>query len=220
MSATAVAPEGQRAWWLRTLLVLQAPRAVFAAMRDDSDEAADARQEPATALVFLAGIAGVLITPAFGALFDDPEIDALLVVVLAIFAGSLYGFFFYWLAGWAVARGSRALGGRGAARLGRHLIAFAAAPLALSLIVLPLRIALYGDDLFTTGGADSGTGGTFLEWATAAFAAWSIVLLVIGVQTVQRFSWFRAIAASAAAVCLAAGVLAAWALLLVLTGGE
>ncbi len=53
----------QRAWWLRTALVLQAPRSVFAALRDESDEAVENRQEPVTALVFLAGIAAVIAAP-------------------------------------------------------------------------------------------------------------------------------------------------------------
>jgi hypothetical protein len=42
--------------------VLQSPRPVFAALRDDSDEAAEARQDTAGAIVWLAGIALVLST--------------------------------------------------------------------------------------------------------------------------------------------------------------
>jgi hypothetical protein len=220
MSVSVAAPEDQRAWWLRTLLVLQAPRPVFAALRDDSPEAADARQEPVTAIVFLAGIAGVLMTPRFGALYDDPAIDAVLVLVLTIFAGSIYGFFVYWLGGWALSRGVRALGAHGDARLGRHVLGFAAAPLALSLIVLPVRLAIYGSDVFRTGGADSSAGGEFLEWLTVAFAAWAIVLLVYGVRTAHRFTWGRAVAASAAAVGLVVAVLGSWVMLQVIGAVE
>jgi hypothetical protein len=212
-TAEQAAGDSQKEWWLRALLVLQAPRPVFAALRDDS-EGADARQEPVTALVFLAGIAGVLLAPRFGSLLDDPAIDGLLVAVLAIFAGSIYGFFGYWLLGWALSRGIRALGGVGNARLSRHVLAFAVAPLALSLIAIwPLRLAVFGRDVFRTGGADSGTGGAVFEWAGVAFVAWSAVLLVIGVRTVQRWSWGRALAASACSVGLLAGVLGLWALL-------
>jgi hypothetical protein len=57
--------QSERAWWLRTLAVLQAPTPVFAALRDDSQEAAAARQEPVTAIVLLAGIASVLAAPEF-----------------------------------------------------------------------------------------------------------------------------------------------------------
>ncbi len=206
--------QGQRAWWLRTLLVLQAPRSVFAALRDDSAESVEARQEPVTALVFLAGIAGVLLAPRFGQLFDDPEIDGILVLVLAVAAGSIYGFFAYWVLGYAVSLGIRAMGGEGRARRSRHLLAFAAAPLALSLLAIwPLKLAVYGSDLFRTGGGDSGTGGQVLRWLTVAFAAWSVLLLVVGVRTVQRWSWPRALGASVFAVALTGLLLGAWSLL-------
>lgn len=203
--------EGQRAWWLRALLVLQAPRPVFAALRDDSTEAAEARQEPVTALVFLGGIAGVLLTPAFGRLFDDPLIDGLLVAVEAVFAGAIYGFFVYFLLGWVLSRGVRALGGSGSVRQTRHVLAFAAAPLALSLLAIwPVRLAVYGSALFRTGGADSGTGGQVLAWLTVGFGVWSVVLLVVGIATVQRFGLLRAAASSLFAVGLLALVLGVW----------
>jgi hypothetical protein len=206
--------DSQRDWWLRALLVLQAPRPVFAALRDDSIEAVEARQEPITALIFLGGIAGVLLAPAFGRLLDDPAIDDLLVLVLAVFAGAMYGLFTYWILGWALARGARMLGATGSTRLSRHVVAFAAAPLALSLLAIwPVRLAVYGSDLFRSGGADSGTGGQVLEWLTVAFAGWSVVLLVIGMRTVHRFSWARAVGASMFAVGLLALVLGVWALL-------
>jgi hypothetical protein len=214
-TAEQAAPDTQREWWLRALMVLQAPRPVFVAMRDDSTESAEARQEPVTALVFLAGIAGVLLAPRFGQLFDDPAVDGLLVFVLAVFAGSLYGFFAYWVLGWVLARAVRALGGSGTARMTRHVLAFAAAPMALSLVAIwPLRLAVYGSDLFRTGGSDAGTGGQVLEWATVAFAAWALVLLVVGIRTVQRWSWRRAAAASVFAIALLALVLGVWALVL------
>src|SRR5215218_8271736 len=203
MNATAAAADGQRAWWLRTLLVLQAPRAVFAALRDESPEAIEARQEPVTALVFLAGIAGVLLAPRFGRLYDDPEIDALLVIVIAIFAGGIYAFFSYWGGGWALSLGVRALGGEAPARRCRHVLAFAVAPLALSLVIVwPLRLAVYGGDVFRTGGADSGTGGEVFEWLLLAFVLWSLGLLVVGMRTVQGWSWARAAGASVFAIGL------------------
>ena len=53
-----------RDWWLRALLVLQRPRPVFVALRDESKEAVSERAEPMLAIVLLAGIAS-------GALDDD-----------------------------------------------------------------------------------------------------------------------------------------------------
>lgn len=197
---------------MRALLVLQAPRAVFAALRDDSTEAEEARQEPVTALVFLAGVAGVLLAPRFGTLFDDPAVDGLLLVVIAVFAGSVYGFFAYWLLGWVLSAGVRLMGGEPDARRCRHVLAFAVAPLALSLVAIwPLRLAVYGSDIFRTGGSDAGTGGDVLRWIAVAFAVWSVILLVVGIRTVQRWSWMRALGASGFALGLACVVLGAWA---------
>jgi hypothetical protein len=47
-------PSPDRDWWLRTLAIFQSPRAVFEALRDDSKEQNEARQEPVLALVLLA----------------------------------------------------------------------------------------------------------------------------------------------------------------------
>jgi len=211
-------PQSQRDWWLRTLLVLQAPRAVFAALRDESQDAVEARQEPVTALVFLAGIAGVLLAPRFGRLYDDPEVDALLVVVIAVAAGGIYAFFSYWVLGWALSLGVRAVGGDAPARRCRHVLAFAVAPLALSLVLVwPLRLGVYGGDVFRSGGADSGTGGEIFAWLLLAFVLWSLALLVVGIRTVQRWTWVRAAGASAFAIALLAFVVGAWR---VVGGGE
>jgi hypothetical protein len=205
----------QRAWWLRTALVLQAPRAVFAALRDESDEAVENRQEPVTALVFLAGIAGVIVAPRFGTLLDDPERDWLIVTLIAVAAGGIYGLIGYWLLGAGLKLASDRLGGTGGARRFRHVVAFALAPLVLSLVVLwPLRLALYGSDVFKTGGPDSGAAGQAFEWAVLAFVAWSLALLVVGIRTVLSLSWARAAALSALGLVLAGAILVLWAALL------
>jgi hypothetical protein len=214
MATAEVAPNSQRAWWLRALMVLQAPKPVFTALRDDSPEAEDARSEPVTALVFLGGIAGVLLAPRFGRLYDDYALDGLDVLLIVVFAGSIYGFFSYYVLGWTLSLGIRAAGGEPHARRCRHVFAFALTPLVLSLLILwPLRLAMYGGDLFREGGADSGTGGQILRWACVACAAWSLVLLVYGIRTVQRFSWVRAAGASVFGIGLVGLVLALWAVL-------
>ena len=63
---TQTAPSEDRLWLARALLVLVDPRPVFAALRDDSEDAARARQEPVLALVLLAGIASILWTRVAG----------------------------------------------------------------------------------------------------------------------------------------------------------
>jgi hypothetical protein len=195
-----------RAWALRAVLVLQAPRAVFAALRDDSDEAAQARQEPVLALAWLAGIAGVLASPVARTLLDDPARDGLVVAVWAFIGGGLEAALVLWLGGALLHGAERALGGRSSYRQARHTLAFAAAPIALSLLVVwPIAIAAYGGDLFRSGGSDAGTGGDLVVWAAIAFAVWSLVLLGLGIRTLQGWTWARSLAALlAAAVPIAA----------------
>jgi hypothetical protein len=202
-----VTPERQ--WWLRTLAVFQSPRSVFAALRNDSDEQAAARQEPITALVFLAGIAGILSTGASGRFLDDPAVDEVVLPVLAFVAGGFYGIASYWIGGAFLHAGLRGAGGQGSFRRARHVLAFAAAPLALSLVVVwPLRLAIYGTDSFRTGGSDEGTGALAFEALFGAFGLWSFVLLVLGVSVVQRWTVVRALVAVALAVLAIAAVTA------------
>jgi hypothetical protein len=200
----------ERAWLLRALLVLQSPRPVFAALRDDSDEAAEARSEPIIALVWLAGIAGVLATPVAGRVLDDVEIDSLLLAVWAFLGGGLFGAAVYYAGGGMLQLAGRALGTRGSYRRARHVLAYASAPLALALVLYwPIRIAIQGTDMFRTGGAD---GGHVLADVFFVFVGWTLVLLILGVRTVHGWSWPRAaatvaLAAAAGVVFLALGTL-------------
>jgi hypothetical protein len=197
----------QKAWFLRVLLVLQSPRSVFAALRDDSDEVADARQDAAGAIIWLAGIAAVLATTVASTLLDDPARDWVVLVVWAFLAGGLSGFTLYFFLGKVLHVALRRLGSRGSFRRARHLLAFAAAPVALALFVYwPVRIAIYGEDLFRFDGSDGGTTGTVFAWIFYAFLLWGLVLLVIGVRTVHGWTWARSIAGVAWAAAIAAGL--------------
>ena len=186
----------ERAWWLRTLLVLGAPRAVFGALRDDSDEAASARQEPVTAIVFLAGIAAALGAGRNAALLDDPDFDNTLVAVWVIAAGGVQGLFGYWILGAALYAGLSAVGPPGSYRGARHLLAFAAVPLALTLLVVwPLRLAAFGSDVFRAGGDDDGALALALDALEVALYLWCAGLLLVGVRVVHGWSWRRSLAA-------------------------
>jgi hypothetical protein len=197
----------QKAWFLRALLVLQSPRPVFAALRDDSDEVAEARQDAVGAVVWLGGIAAVLATTVAGRLLDDVEIDGSLVAVWAFLAGGLYGFGLYYVVGKVLHVSLRRLGGRGSFRRARHLLAFAATPIALALFVYwPVRIAIYGGDLFRTGGPDGRGAGPVLAWVFYAFVAWALALLLIGVRTVHGWSWGRSLGGVAIAAAIAAAL--------------
>jgi hypothetical protein len=206
-------PDAQRSgtadWWIRTGLVLSSPRAVFAALRDDSDQAASDRAEPVLLVILLAGMAAVLATPDVGRLLDDPNVDDSLVVAVTVFlGGGLYGGFLYWVLGAGLYGGLVALGSHGSYRRARHLLAFAAVPVALSLALLPVKLALYGDDLFHRGGSDSGAGGAVFALLSGAFLAWTIALLVIGVRVLHGWTWARAAAGVAIAVGLQVAIVA------------
>jgi len=207
VSARAEAgPSRQRAWWIRALLVLQAPRPVFVALRDDSPASAADRAEPVLLVVMLAGIASVLATTTAAHLMDDHDYDALLVVVWAFLAGGLYGAVAYWLFGALLHGGVKALGSRGTYRRTRHVLAFAAVPLALSLVLWPVKLALFGADLFRRGGSDHGAGATALVLLELAFLAWALALLLIGVRAVHGWTWVRAATAIALPVAACVGL--------------
>jgi hypothetical protein len=207
VAARAESRAEEKAWLLRALLVLQSPGPVFAALRDDSDEAAGARQDPVGAIVWLAGIAGVLATSVTSTLMDDPARDWLVVAVWAFLAGGLYGFGLYFVVGKVLHVALRRLGSRGSFRRARHLLAFAAAPIALALFLYwPIRVGIYGEDLFRTAGPDGGTGGSVIAWVFYAFVAWGLALLLVGVRTVHGWSWARSLGGVAVAGAIAAGL--------------
>lgn len=203
----------QRAWWLRIPAVLLSPRPVFAALRDDSDVAAQARQEPIAAVAALAGIAGVLSTSVARRLLNDPSYDTIVIPAWAFIGGALYALALYWVLGGFLWGATRGLGSLGSYRRARHVLGLAVAPLALSLLTLwPLRVIVYGTDLFRTGGDDFGPGDAIFGGFNLGFVAWSAVLLLIGVRSVHGWTWGRAAAAVALAAVFPALLIAATAL--------
>lgn len=164
-----------REWWLRAALVLQSPRAVFVALRDDTGEAAADRAEPVLLIVLLAGAAAALASDA------STGYDGLLLVVWAFLAGGITGAAAYWLLGAVLYWAAHALGSLGSYRRARHVFAFASVPLAISLVLSPV-----GHGVF--------------QWVFRAFAAWSAALLLVGVRSVHGWTWARAAAAAAAPI--------------------
>jgi hypothetical protein len=89
------------------------------------------------------------------------------------------------------------------------VLAFAAAPIALALLIYwPIRIAVYGEDLFRSGGADGHGAGAVTAWLFYGFVVWALALFLIGVRTVHGWTWGR----SVAGVAFTAGIAAALAL--------
>lgn len=198
MSASAATEASlQKEWFRNAVLVLRDPKTVFRAMRDGSEDAASARQEPIIALVVIAGIAAVLSFSATSReLLDDPAVDGALIPVMAFLGGAIYGFAGYWIGGLALYFGVRGAKGDGSYRASRHLLGFALAPLALSLVIVwPLRLAIFGGENFRTGGSDEGAGFWSFTILALGFALWSLVLLVVGVREVYGWTTARSIGA-------------------------
>jgi len=178
-------------------MVFTDPKTVFAWLRDDTDEAAQARQEPVLAVGFLAACAGVLTSNGISHALDDFGLDGVDLAVVILFATLIYGIVGYFFFGALVYVGEQLADGLGSYRRARHILAFACAPLALSLVLWPLRLALYGADNFRSGGSDSGTGGAIFEGIESAVVVWCFALIVLGIRTANGWSWRRTAIAAA-----------------------
>jgi hypothetical protein len=192
VDARAALPATDERFWLRqAIAVLVSPRAVFASLRDDSVEAARARSEAVLALVLLAGIAGVLWTPTVGRLLEDKLVawDGLLIAVVVFFGGGIYATFAYWTLGLVLHAAASPFRATRSYRQARHVLAFAAAPVALSLFVLwPVRLAVYGEDVFRKGGSDRGAGNWAFVGLELLFVAWALGLLLLGLSIIRSKS--------------------------------
>jgi hypothetical protein len=194
-----------RAWWRLVPRTLTRPTDVFVALRDDDEIDVEARSEPIFAIVVLAGMAGILLTPAWGTLLDEESIDWLVLAVVTFIGGLIYGSFGYFLLGVAVWLGARGVGVETRARKARQVVGFAALPFALSLLVtLPLIVLAFGDDWFRTGGSDTGTARALVVAAGLGCALWSVILLAVGLRTTFRLPWRGVVGALALAAVLVA----------------
>ena len=179
----------RRDWWIRAVAVLAHPRTTFAALRDDSDEAAEALQEPILAIVFLAGIAGMLSTSLAGRLLDDAGFDDLNVVLWAFIGGGIYGALVYFVGGLFAYALGHGIGARCSFRQARHVVGLASVPLVVSLVLVwPVRLAIYGDDVFRSGGSDTGVGDKVFEVLVVASFAWSLALVAVGLIELRNAS--------------------------------
>ena len=199
-----------RRWWRLVPRILTRPTEVFVALRDDEDVDVDARSEPILAIVIVAGMAGILLTPAWATLIDDESLDWIVIAVITFIGGLFYGAAGYFLLGLVVWLGARAVGLEAPSRTARQVVGFAALPFALSFVVtVPAVLVAFGYDWFHTGGSDDGTGRIVVLSIATALALWSLGLLALGLRTTFELPW-RGVAG---ALALAAVIIAAFAVL-------
>ena len=196
-----------RAWWRLVPRVLTRPVEVFVALREDDETDVEARSEPILAIVIVAGMAGILLTPAWGTLLDEESLDWLVLAVVTFIGGLLYGAAGYFLLGLVVWLGARGVGVDTRARKARQVVGFAALPLAVSIVItLPAIVLAFGSDWFRTGGSDDGSGRVVVVSAGLAFALWSLGLLAVGLRTTFELPWRGVIGALALAGVLVAAI--------------
>jgi Yip1 domain len=196
-----------RAWWRLVSRVPTRPMDVFVALRNDDAVDVDARSEPILAIVIVAGMAAMLLTPAWGRLLDEESLDWLVLAVVTFIGGLLYGAFGYFLLGFVLWLGLRGVGVETAARKARQVAAFAALPFALSIVVtVPAIVLGFGTDWFRSGGSDDGTGRAVVVVVGLAFGLWSLGLLGIGLRTTFVLPWRAAIGAMALAAVIVATI--------------
>lgn len=179
-----------RAWWRRTPKLITEPHVVFDALRETDELDLDARSEPILAITMMAGIAGVLLAPGWWTVLDYASIDGLGLAVVTFLFGLVYGAAGYFVLGLAVWLAVKAVGIEPRFRVARQLVAFAALPFALSLLLLAPAIAIaFGEDWFRSGGSDEGTGQAVIVGIGLAFVAWSVGLVAVGLRRTFRLPW-------------------------------
>ena len=186
------------------------PREVFVALRDDDEVDVDARSEPILAIVIIAGMAGILLTPAWATLIDEESLDWIVIAVITFIGGLFYGAAGYFLLGLVVWLGARAVGLEAPSRTARQVVGFAALPFALSFFV---TVPACSSPSATTGSAPAARttapARVVVLSIGLAFALWSLGLLALGLRTTFELPW-RGVAG---ALALAAVIVAAFAVL-------
>ena len=149
-----------RRWWRLVPRILTRPTEVFVALRDDEEVDVDARSEPILAIVIVAGMAGILLTPAWATLIDDESLDWIVIAVITFIGGLFYGAAGYFLLGARRVAG-RARGRSRGSRAGRPGRSSASPPCrsrSRSSSPCPRCSSPSATTGFSTGGSDDGTG--------------------------------------------------------------
>ena len=129
------------------------------ALRDDDEADVDARSEPILAIVIVAGMAAMLLTPAWGRSSTRSRSTGSSSPSSRSSAGSSTAPPATSCSASSSGSAFVASASTREARKARQLVGFAALPFALSIVVtLPAIVLAFGYDWFRTGGSDEGAG--------------------------------------------------------------
>ena len=128
------------AWTRSSVVAARAGRLPLAdiGVRRDAGRVARGHRRPLGAGARARGLAGIAValgTNTARTLYDNPEYDALLVAVWAVIAGGIVAFTGYFIVGGLSTSAHAGSGALGDFRRARHILGFAVAPLALSLLL-------------------------------------------------------------------------------------
>jgi len=145
-----------------------------------------------TILLVLSGISSAFTQAASKNMGDKMSISV--IIGICIFSGGLFGWLFYYIYAALTSWTGKCLKGEGNTKSILRTISHAMIPSVIALGLLIPQISIYGNEVFKSDGEIISAGlisnilvylSMFLEFV---LAIWTIVLLVIGISEVQKFS--------------------------------
>ena len=148
-------------------------------------------------LLFLAGVSRAFDRASIKDFGDKLSLPA--IIGICVILGGLFGWISYLIYAAFINWTGKLLKGQGGTRSIFRVMAYATIPSAFGLLLLIPQIGVYGNECFMSDGdlTNAGLLGNLVFWGayTLEFilALWTLVLFVVGVSEVQKFSIWRAI---------------------------
>jgi hypothetical protein len=145
-----------------------------------------------TILLLLSGISRAFNQAATKKIGDKMSIWAILVI--CIIFGGLLGWVSYYIYAALISWTGKWLKGEGNTNSILRIISYAMIPSIIALIFLIPQIGIYGNEIFKSDGdiTSAGLGSNILVYLTffleVVFGIWTIILCIIGISEVQKFS--------------------------------
>ncbi|RZJ81704.1 MAG: YIP1 family protein [Flavobacterium sp.] len=147
--------------------------------------------------------------------FEDTR-NPLPNILINVFLGALFGWLGQYIYALFIRLTGNMLGGKSDTRSILRVLAYSSIPVICSLVFFIARYMMLGNDIFSTDVSHLGLTAVTLNYLFIALqtilAIWTIVLCVVGISEIQKFSILKAIAN----LLMPALVLLAFALLLML----